>query len=75
MTLAANDPFAAFKRLQFSNGLQAFVLTMPGRTAEHVQFVLNVGAGDDPDAFLGLAHYTEHMVCCDNEMTIARLSS
>lgn len=57
------DPFAEFEGVEFPNGLRAFVLHVPGRIAEHVRFIVHAGFNSDPDEHMGLAHFTEHMMC------------
>lgn len=57
------DPFAEFECLEFPNGLRAYILHVPGRIAEHVRFVVHAGFDNDPDERMGLAHFTEHMLC------------
>lgn len=49
-------------KLRLDNGLEAYLLSDPAVDKSGAALSVNVGSFSDPDAYPGLAHFTEHML-------------
>lgn len=56
------DPYAEFQSTTLSNGLEVHAAHWPGRPWEAMGFLIHSGAGCDPIGSEGLAHFVEHLV-------------
>lgn len=56
-----------YRAFTLDNGLQALVISDPGADQAAASLNLNVGSGNDPEEFLGLAHFLEHMLFLGTE--------
>lgn len=56
------DPYAEFQSATLSNGLTVHAAHWPGRPWEAVGFLIHSGAEHDPVGFEGLAHFVEHLI-------------
>lgn len=67
------DPYANYEKIEFGNGLDAYVLHQPDKPFVHISAVIHSGCWHDPDDRVGLAHFTEHMVVANDGMDEAQL--
>jgi len=56
------DPYAEFQSATLSNGLTVHAAHWPGRPWEAMGFLIHSGAEHDPVGLEGLAHFVEHLV-------------
>jgi predicted Zn-dependent peptidase len=56
------DPYAEFQSATLPNGLTVYVAHWPGRPWEAMGFLIHSGAEHDPIGLEGLAHFVEHLV-------------
>ncbi|KND49258.1 MAG: mitochondrial-processing peptidase subunit beta [Parcubacteria bacterium C7867-008] len=56
------DPYANFESTTLSNDLEVHILHLPGRPWVRVGFQIYSGANQDPPGREGVAHFVEHMV-------------
>ncbi|MEI6288597.1 MAG: pitrilysin family protein [bacterium] len=63
------DPYAEFETATLPNGLTVHATNWPGRPWEYVGFLVHVGAKDDPIGLEGLAHFVEHVVSNNVDIT------
>lgn len=63
------DPYDEFQSVVLPNGLSVHVAHWPGRSWEAVGFLIHSGAEQDLVGFEGLAHFVEHMVSGNTEVS------
>lgn len=67
------DAYADFQQAVMPNGLEIYVLTKPGVPFEIVRFAVKTGSFEEPPDMPGIAHFTEHVVCSSNNMSLVEL--
>ena len=63
------DPYSDFEKVTLSNGLTIYVANWPGRPWEQVGFLIHSGAEQDPVGREGVAHFVEHVVSENVELS------
>jgi predicted Zn-dependent peptidase len=63
------DPYSEFQSAVLLNGLTIHSAHWPGRPWEAVGFLIHSGAKHDPVGLEGLAHFVEHLISCNSEVS------